>query len=225
VETGPTLVRVGLLVTGDTAVRSAHSLQAHPGVDEVVVIGPAKSKSFEVVDSAVDCDYLVGHGEKAPGVARKHGVPLIWDGEGPDEEGVAVWGASPTGLALAIASREPDPRLVAVAHPDIDESGNSRSGTARTTRFPDPVGRLNIFDATLGGRPIAVARSSNDFAACLAIGVQRRVTVVDHGGFMSGIALAAGLAAANGSNHPVWDSALDYLEAATEMGLVMAESG
>ncbi len=43
-------MRIGLLVTGDTSVRAAHSLQAHPGVDEVVVIGPAQSKSFEVVE-------------------------------------------------------------------------------------------------------------------------------------------------------------------------------
>jgi hypothetical protein len=50
------------------------------------------------------------------------------------------------------------------------------------------------------------------------------VTVVDHGAFLSGVALAAGLAAVNGSNRPVWDDALSYLETATEMGLVMAES-
>ena len=216
-------MRIGLLVTGDISVRSAHSLQAHPGVDEVVVIGPAKSKSFEVVDTAEGCDYLVGHGEKAPGLARKHGVPLIWDGEGPDERDVAVWGASPSGLAIALASREPDPRLVAVAHPDIAAASRA-SRTARATRFPDPVGRVTVEDATLGGNPIAVASSPNDFAACLAVGATRRVTLVDHGGFMSGIALAAGVAAANGSNHPVWESALPYLEAVTDMGLVMAES-
>lgn len=218
-EAGPSFVRVGLLVTGDTAVRSAHSLQAHPGVDEVVVVGPAKSRSFEVAENADGCDLLVGHGEKAPRLARKHGVPLIWDGEGPEEEGVAVWGASPTGLAIALASREPDPRLVAVAHPDIPGSD-----TTRSTRFPDPVGRVEVFDATLGGRPVALAASPNEFAACLAVGAGRRVTVVDHGGFMSGVALAAGIAAANGVGRPVWDEALSYLEAATEMGLVMAES-
>lgn len=218
-EAGPTFVRVGLLVTGDTAVRSAHSLQAHPGIDEVVVIGPAKSKSFEVVDTAEGCDYLVGHGETAPRLARSHDVPLIWDGEGPDEDGVVVWGASPTGLAIALASREPDPRLVAVAHPDIPGSD-----TTRSTRFPDPVGRVEVFDATLGGRPVALATSHNEFAACLAVGAGRRVTVVDHGGFMAGVALAAGVAAANGTNRPIWEEALSYLETATEMGLVMAES-
>ncbi len=212
-------MRVGLLVTGDTAVRAAHSLQAHPGVDSVVVAGPARSKSFRVVDDVSDCDVLVGNGPTAPGLARKHDVPLIWDGEGP-EEGVAVWGASPTGLALALAARELDPQLVALAHPDI-----SGSSTSRTTRFPDPVGKVGIFDATLGGRPIALGHSPNEFAACLAVGAGRRVTVVDHGGFLSGVALAAGVAAVNGSERPVWEEALAYLETATEMGLVMAESG
>lgn len=211
-------MRVGLLVTGDIAVRSAHSLHAHPGVDDVVVIGPAKSKSFEVADSADGCDYLVGHGESAPGLARKHGVPLIWDGGRP-EDGVAVWAASPTGLAATLASREPDPRLVAVAHPEIEVAR-----TERTTRFPDPIGRLGVFDGTVGDRPVALAHSPSDFAACLVEGAGRRVTVVDHGGFLSGVALAAGIAAANGETGPVWEEALSYLEAATEMGLVMAES-
>lgn len=183
-----------------------------------MVAGPARSKSFEVVDDVSDCDVLVGSGPTAPGLARKHDVPLIWDGEGP-EEGVAVWAASPTGLALALAAREPDPRLVALAHPDI-----SSSSTTRSTRFPDPVGQVGVFDATLGDRPIALGHSPNEFAACLAVGASRRVTVVDHGGFLSGVALAAGIAALNGSDRPVWDEALDYLETATEMGLVMAES-
>lgn len=211
-------MRIGLLVTGDTAVRAAHSLQAHPGVARVVVAGPARSKSFEVVDDVSDCDFLVGNGPTAPGLARKHGVPLIWDGEGP-EDGVAVWGASPAGLALALADREPDPRLVAVAHPEIPASSTDRS-----TRFPDPVGRTAVFDATLGGRPVALARSRNEFAACLAVGAGRRVTVVDHGGFMSGVTLAAGVGVANGAERPVWEEALAYLETAAEMGLVMAES-
>lgn len=217
-DSGPSFVKIGLLVTGDTAVRAAHSLQPHPGVDEVVVVGPATSKSFEVVESAEGCDYLVGHGESAPGLARKHGVPLIWDGDGPGD-GIAVWGAAPTGLAIALAAREPDPRLVAVAHPEIDGRA-----TSRTTRFPDPIGRAGVVDGSIGGRPVALAHSPNEFAACLAVGAHRRVAVVDHGAFMSGIALAAGLAVANGTARPVWDDALAYLEAAAEMGLVMAES-
>ena len=198
--------------------RAAHTLQAHGPVDEVVVIGPATSKSFEVVDTAAGCDLLVGSGPSAPEMARRHAVPLIWDGE-EGGEGIAVWGASPVGVALALAAREPDPRLVAVAHPDLAEGQ-----PGRTTRFPDPVGRVGVEDGEFGGRPVALAHSPNEFAACLAVGAGRRVTVVDHGAFMSGVALAAGVAAANGGSGPVWDAALPYLETVTEMGLVMAES-
>lgn len=217
-DTGSAFVRVGLLVTGDTAVRAAHSLHAHPGVDEVVVIGPATSKSFEVVDSAEGCDFLVGHGASAPELAREHGIPLIWDGE-EGGDGIAVWGAFPAGLAISMAAREPDPRLVAVAHPDVEDAN-----TTRTTRFPDPVGRVGVFDGMVGGRPVALAQSPNEFGACLTVGASRRVAMVDQGDFMSGIALAAGIAVADGDGRPVWEAALPYLEAATEMGLVMAES-
>ena len=193
-------------------------MAAHEGIEEVVVIGPATSKSFDVVETAGDCDYLVGSGPSAPKAARNHGVPLIWDGPEP-EEGVAVWGASPTGLALALAARESDPRLVAVAHPDLVIDTFDR-----TTRFPDPVGRVGVRDARLDGRPVAEAHSPNDFAACLAVGAKRRVTVVDHGHFLSGVALAAGIAVADGTSVAVWQNSLPYLEAATDMGLVMAES-
>lgn len=211
-------MRIGLLITGDVSVRAAHSLAAHEGIDEVVVVGPATSKSFDVVETAEGCDYLVGSGPSAPQLARDQGVPLVWDGV-VVEEGVAVWGASPTGLALALAAREPDPRLVAVAHPDL-----AIDTFDRTTRFPDPIGRVGVRDSQLGGRPVAEAQSPNDFAACLAVGAKRRVTVVDHGHFLSGVALAAGVTIANGSTVAVWEAALPYLEAATEMGLVMAES-
>lgn len=211
-------MRVGLLVTGDTSVRAGHSLAAHPEVDELVVIGPATSKSFKVVDDADGCDYLVGSGDKAPKMARRHGVSLIWDG-GHAVQGVAVWGASPVGLGLALAARETDPRLVAVAHNSL-EAGSSD----RRTRFPDPVGRVAVHDEKVGGKPVAVGKSGNDFSACLVEAAGRRVTIVDDGTFLSGIALAAGVAVAIAGGGAVWDSALTYLETATEMGLVMAQS-
>ena len=69
-----------------------------------------------------------------------------------------------------------------------------------------------------------VAHAPGEFAACLAEGAQRRVAVVDQAAFLSGIALAAGVACLDGEGSPVWETALPYLEAATEMGLVMAES-
>jgi len=180
------------------------------------VIGPARSKSFRVLDSAKGCDFLIGTGPKAPTRARELGVPLVWDGEEQMPE-IAVWGGSPQGLTLALASREADPRLVAVAHPDFEE------GSDHQARFPDPVGQLVVVDGTYGGQRLAEAASPNEFAAALAIGADRRVTVVDHGAFMSGIALAAAVEIADDNPKAVWDDALPYLRAATLMGLVMAE--
>jgi hypothetical protein len=211
-------VRVGLLVTGDISVRAGHSLAAHPTVDELVVIGPAKSKSFKVVETTEGCDFLVGSGDKAPKMARRHGVPLVWDGD-HQVNGVVAWGASPVGLALSLAARETDPRLVAVAHGTL-----SSESADRRTRFPNPVGRVSVHDERVGGKPIAVGKSSNDFSACLVESADRRVTIVDDGAFLAGIALAAGVAVAIEGGGAVWDSALVYLETATEMGLVMAQS-
>ena len=211
---GRTFVRVGVLVHGDTAVRAAHSLSAHPSVDDVVVIGPARSKSFEVVPDATGCDVLIASGAGAPDRAREHGLPLIWDGE-TAEPGVSVFGASPQGLVLALADREPDPSIVAVAHPDLE------SADGHSVRFPDPVGTIDVADSVYGGKRLAIGHSADRFAACLAVGGERRVTIVDDGPFMSGIALAAGLEVLNETPGPVWDHALAYLNAATEMGLVM----
>jgi hypothetical protein len=72
---------------------------------------------------------------------------------------------------------------------------------------------------------VALAHSDNEFAACLAVGADRRVAIVDDGEFMSGVALGAGAVVAGSEPGPVWDHALAYLEAVTAMGLVMAQSG
>lgn len=209
-------MKVGVLVTGDIAVRAAHSLSAHPGIDEVVVIGPARSRSFKVVPDADGCDVLIGTGDRAPDKARELGVRLVWDGDDP-AEGVVVWGASPVGVAVALATRESEPRVVAVAHPDLDE------GTDHQVRFPDPIGALKASDVTFGGRHVALAKSPDQLAACLAVGAERRVTIIDDGAFLSGIALAAGVAIVADQPGPVWASALSYLQTAAAMGLVMAD--
>jgi hypothetical protein len=209
-------VKVGVLASGDTAVRAAHSLSAHDSVEEVVVVGPARSRNFRVVPDASELDLVIGSGDAAPERARKLGVPLLWDGDNP-AEGVVVWGASPVGLALALGTREPDPRIIAVAHPDLDE------GFDHQVRFPDPVGPAKVADATFGGRHVALARSPDRFAACLAVGAARQVTIVDDGAFMSGIALAAAIDVIAEETSPVWESALVYLQAVAAMGLVMAE--
>lgn len=181
-----------------------------------MVIGPARSRNFRVAPDADECDLLVGTGLGAPARARDLGVRLVWDGDAP-EPGIAVWGATPIGLTLALAAREPDPRTVAVAHPDLDE------GSDHQVRFPDPIGRLKAADATYGKKQVALAHSPNQFAACLAVGAERRVTIVDDGAFLSGIALAAGVPLGGDEPIPVWESALPYLQNAAAMGLVMAE--
>lgn len=180
------------------------------------MIGPATSKSFDVVATAEGCDLLVGTGPAAPDKAREWGIPLLWNGESY-AEGVAVWGASPQGLTLALASRETDPQLVAMAHPDAEGGSDHRA------RFPEPIGQLEMADTEYDGHRLGIARSPNVFAACLAIGAQRRVTIIDDGAFLSGIALAAGIEVVGNDPKAVWDDALGYLKAATAMGLVMAE--
>ena len=210
-------VKIGVLVSGDTAVRAAHSLSAHPGVEEVVVVGPATSRSFRVVATAEGCDLLVGTGDSAPPTARSHGVPLLWDGE-QAEEGVAVWGASVAGLTLALAARELNTGLVALADPSQDEHGD------RKLRFPDPVGSLGVSDTTYAGRPLAVGKSPNEFSACLVAGSERRITIIDHAHFMAGVALAAAVGVIGAEPLPVWNRALTYLHTATGMGLLMGEA-
>ncbi len=209
-------MKVGVLVTGDIAVRAAHSLSAHPGIDEVVVVGPARSRSFRVVAKPDDCDVLVGTGPGAPARAVELGIDLVWDGHMP-APGVSVWGASPLGLTLALAAREPDPRLVALAHPELEEAAGG------PVRFPDPLGQLPVSDMVVDGRHVAAAKSPVPFASSLVEGAQRRVTIVDDGAFLSGIALAAGATVTDAQPAPVWARALEYLQAATGMGLVMAD--
>jgi hypothetical protein len=168
------------------------------------------------VPDADGCDVLIGTGDGAPDKARELGVRLVWDGYDP-ADGVAVWGASPVGVALALAARESEPKVVAVAHPDLDE------GTDHQVRFPDPIGALKASDVTFGERHVALAKSPDQLAACLAVGAERRVTILDDGAFLSGIALAAGVAIVADQPGPVWDSALSYLQTAAAMGLVMAD--
>lgn len=210
-------MKVGVLLGGDTSVRAAHSMAADPGVDSVVVVGPAKSKSFEVVDDPSACDLLVGSGSDAPRRARKFGIPLIWDGNRA-QDGVLVWGASPVGMAMAMATRERRPDLIAVAHPE------QQPGRGKTVRFARPVGATQTDGVALGDHEVRVGKSYNEYASCLVISKKRRVAVVDLGSFLSGVALAAGVAVAGATAHPVWEGALTYLESATGMGLVMAEA-
>lgn len=211
-------MKVGVLVTGDTAVRAAHSLSAQDGISEVVVIGPARSKSFKVVDDASGCDVLVGSGPKAPALARKHGLPLVWDGTGP-KTGVRVWGADPAGITISLSIGESDRRLVAVAHPEISSNGEDRR-----VRFPAPVGLTMVRDTSVDGQPLAVGRSKNEYASSYVVAGSRTLTILEDGKFMGGVALAAGVSVLSDTPRPVWDAPETYLSTVFSMGLVLAEA-
>jgi hypothetical protein len=211
-----------VLIGGENAVRAAHSLAAEPGIDDLVVIGPATSNNFKVAKDPTGLDVLVGSGPEAPRQARRHDLPLVWDGDTPDE-GVMVWGASIIGLAAAIGARQRKPTLVAAAHPDAP------AGSGRSVRFARPVGATQISSVSLErngseANAVELGKSYNEYAACVVQTKKRQVTVVDVAAFLSGIALAAGVAAMQSSPTPVWDRALPYLEMAHNMGLVMAEA-
>lgn len=215
-------MRVGVLIGGENAVRAAHSLAAEPSIEELVVIGPATSNNFRVVKNPTGIDLLVGSGTQAPKQAKRYGLPLIWDGDTP-LEGVSVWGASIIGLAAAIGARQRRPTTVAAAHPDAP------AGTGQSVRFARPVGATQVSAVDLqsadGSAPIVeLGKSYNEYGACAVFTKKRQVTVVDVAAFLSGIALAAGVAAHQPSPTAVWDQALPYLEMAHAMGLVMAEA-
>lgn len=169
-----------------------------------------------MIDDPAVCDLVVAAGPDAPTRFADTGVPIVWDGPGP-APGVVVWGASPLGLTIALAEREPGPAVVALAHPSLDEGRDER------LRFPDPVRRVAVSEIEIGGRTLLGGRPEGPYAAALVDGPGRRVTIVDDGDFMAGVALAAGVVLASGSPRPVWTESFDYLTAATEMGLVMAE--
>ena len=211
-------MKVGVLIGGgDHPVRAAHSLAADPLTEMVVVVGPAKSRSFKIVDDPSGLDVLVGSGPDAPKQARGFGLPLIWDGT-DRVEGVRVWGASVSGLAAAMATRERRVEVAGAAHPDHPP------GAGSSLRFARPVGATQVDSVAHGPHQVLVGKSYNDYAACLVMARKRRLTIVDRAAFLSGIALAAGLAVFADSPRAVWDDALPYLETATGMGLVMAEA-
>jgi hypothetical protein len=211
-------MKVGVLIGGgDHSVRAAHSLAADPLTEVVVVVGPAKSRSFKIVDDPSGLDVLVGSGPDAPKQARGFGLPLIWDGN-DQVEGVRVWGASVSGLAAAMAMRERKVEVAAAAHPDHPP------GTGSSLRFARPVGATQVDGVAHGQLRVLVGKSYNEYAACLVMARKRRLTIVDRAAFLSGIALAAGLAVFADSPQAVWEDALPYLETATGMGLVMAEA-
>lgn len=210
-------MRVVVAVDGETTTRAAHSLSTHPGVDEVVLLGPATSAHFDTVRSVSGFDAVVGT-EKAAVPASKAGLPAVVTGE--MGTGIGISGASVEGLALALAVGVEAVHSLAIAipgDPDGDES----------VTFPSPIDERPARRRRYDGHQLHVAYGSDELAAAMVLGETRHRVVVDHPLFMAGIALAAGvgvlLEAPVAEPTPVWTRAEPYLRAAVDMGLVIGE--
>lgn len=209
-------MRVAVALEGDVTTRAAHSLSAHPDI-EVVVLAPAKSTQFEVVDSPVGSAAVFGRdvAVRAATVAR---LPVVTSGEPPPSGGVG-W-ASIEGLTLALAAEVDDVRTLAAAIP-------GESAGDHTIVFPSPIHGRTAEKRNVGGRDLHVAGGEGPLAAALAFGPRRHRVIMDHHAFMEAIALAAGigilLQGEGGESVAVWERPGPYLRAAAEMGLVIGE--
>jgi len=210
-------MRVVVAVDGETTTRAAHSLSTHPGVDEVVLLGPATSAHFDTVRSVSGFDAVVGT-EKAVVPASKAGLPAVITGS--MATGVGISGASVEGLALALAVGVEAVHSLAVAIPG-DPDGEE------TVTFPSPIDGRPARRRRYDGHELHVAHGSDELAAAMVQGEARHRVVVDHPLFMAGIALAAGVGVLLDSPvtqpTPVWTRAEPYLRTAVGMGLVIGE--
>lgn len=209
-------MRLVVVVDGETTTRAAHSLSTHPGVEQVAVLGPAKSTHFDTVTSLAGFDAVVGT-DKAAAPSREAGLPVIVSGDLPGQAGVS--GASIPGLALALAVGVEGVHSVAVAVPG-EEMGDE------TVTFPSPIDARPAHRELFDGHEVQVA-DSNELAAAMVLGESRHRVVVDHPPFLAGIALAAGigvfLEGPVTEPIPTWTRSRAYLRTAVEMGLVVGE--
>lgn len=210
------MIGVVIAVKGEVTTRAAHSLSAHPAVDRVALLAPAKSSHFDTVEEVAGFDVVAGT-ESAVGVAHAGGIPVITTGTLEDGSGVSS--ASIEGLALALAVGVDRVETVAVAVPGEPD------GEVPVV-FPSPIDTRPSRRQRLDGHDLLVAAGPGYLAAAMVLGEQRHRVVVDHSLFLAGIALAAGvgimLEGLDGPT-PTWTRADTYLRTAVDMGLVIGE--
>lgn len=209
-------MRVAVAVEGDVTTRAAQSLSTHPDV-EVVLLAPATSTQFKVVETPDGCAAVFG-ADKASRTAAEAGLPSVLTNDTDDRSGLR-W-ASIEGLALALAADMDDLHTVAIAVP-------ADAGGTDTVVFPSPIDGRSAEERQMGGRSIFVAGVDGPLASALAFGLNRHRVVMDDHRFMEAIALAAGVGILMedgiAGSVPVWERSGPYLRAATDMGLVIGE--
>lgn len=209
-------MKVAIAVEGEVTTRAAQSLSSHPDV-EVVLLAPANSSQFEVVDTPEGCVAVFGAGT-AVRVAAASRLPAVTTAGLEGQPGVA-W-ASIQGLALALASDLDSIRRVAAAIP-------GEPGGDETVVFPSPIDGRLAMDEKVDSRHLLVARGEGSLASALALGGNRHRAIMDDHRFMEAIALAAGVGVLGEGELtgavPVWERSGPYLQTAAEMGLVIGE--
>lgn len=209
-------MKVAIAVEGEVTTRAAQSLSSHPDV-EVVLLAPANSSQFEVVDTPEGCVAVFGAGT-AVRVAAASRLPAVTTAGLEGQPGVA-W-ASIQGLALALASDLDSIRRVAAAIP-------GEPGGDETVVFPSPIDGRHAMDEKVDSRHLLVARGEGSLASALALGGDRHRAIMDDHRFMEAIALAAGVGVLGEGELteavPVWERSGPYLQTAAEMGLVIGE--
>lgn len=210
------MTSVLVVVDGEVTMRAAHTLSAHPGIESVSLLAPARSDHFDTVDHAADGSVVMGT-DGAVEVAETARAPVATTEHTAVARGLS--GAGITGLALALAVGVEGVDTVAVAAP------GHPTGERRIV-FPSPIDSLAVDEEVVDGHRLLIGGGSDPLGAAMVSGTRRHRVIVDDHRFMSGIALAAAavLAAPNGTNgSPVWTRAEDYLRVAVEMGLVIGE--
>lgn len=207
-------MRVVVAIDDEVTIRTAHVLAAMSGIGSVAVMGTTKSRAFPVVGDAAGADVIIGESGRTE--ADRLGLPLVT--EKMTVRGGDVAGASPRGLALALAERVPTASLVAVT-----TANGPASGRGERIRFPDPIGMRSTVSTTIGSRELYIGPTEDVWSAILVEGGDKALSAIDDTRFFSAVTLACGVVLAARAPTTVWEHPGDYIAACREEGLVFAQ--
>lgn len=221
--TAATTMRVAVDRHGEPAGRAIRVLLAEPAVATVgTLAGEGDGDRLRSVGRLSDWDLLVSDGrpDQALHRATEAGIPLI----------LASRVSTPSPPSIPVLHRcaiDGLARALGVEH-DTDQVAFTQSGrplpVGELVLFPPPVGSLRARRTQDGD---LVAPTDRAWAGIAVTDGTTMIGVADHGLFLAGIALAAGVLAFAGSTSPagVHEPARfphEYLAAAEEAGLEIA---